>query len=369
MNSKKLMFIGLTTILGISVLAIFTAVAGAVPCGCGDICVNETGWWRDGGVFNASNTPIQHAIDNASAGNTICVKDGTYNENVDVTKSHLTIRSENGSDVTTVTAADITDHVFNVTKDYVNISGFNVTGATVYGYAGIFLNNTEHCNISNNSATNNRHGIYLWFSSNNTLTNNTADSNIWYGIHLHYSSNNTLINNIASSHITEYCIYLHSSSNNTLINNTMSGNLHNLRVSGSTLSHYIQNIDTSNTIDGKPIYYWIDSHDKQIPNDAGYVGVVKSTNITVRNLTLKNNGQGVLFAYTSNSMIENVTASNNHDGIFLWNSSNNTLTDNTASNNHDYGIWLNYSRNNNITGNTASNNHWGGRHLPGVFEQ
>ena len=78
------------------IVAIFAMIAvpsvSAVPCNCGDICVNETGWWCDGGAFNPSGTPIQHAIDNATAGDTICVKDGTYNENVDVTKSHLTIR-------------------------------------------------------------------------------------------------------------------------------------------------------------------------------------------------------------------------------------------------------------------------------------
>ena len=86
------------------------------PCACGDICVNETGWWRDGGAFNPSNTPIQHAIDNATACDTICVKDGTYNENVNVNK-RLTIRSENGAASTTVQAASANDHVFEVTAD------------------------------------------------------------------------------------------------------------------------------------------------------------------------------------------------------------------------------------------------------------
>ena len=51
-------------------------VAPVHNCTCGDICVNETGWWRDGGAFNPSNTPIQHAINNATVGDTICVKDG-----------------------------------------------------------------------------------------------------------------------------------------------------------------------------------------------------------------------------------------------------------------------------------------------------
>jgi hypothetical protein len=74
-----------------------TVLFKELNCTCGDICVNETGWWRDCGAFNPSNTPIQHAVDNATAGETICVKDGNYNENVDVSKSHLTIQSENGS--------------------------------------------------------------------------------------------------------------------------------------------------------------------------------------------------------------------------------------------------------------------------------
>jgi VCBS repeat-containing protein len=74
--------------------------APVLNCTCGDICVNETGWWRDGSAFNPSNTPIQHAVDNATAGDTICVKDGTYTENVDVYKQ-LTIKSESGAASTT----------------------------------------------------------------------------------------------------------------------------------------------------------------------------------------------------------------------------------------------------------------------------
>ncbi|RZB28947.1 MAG: hypothetical protein AEth_01551 [Candidatus Argoarchaeum ethanivorans] len=97
---------------------------------------------------------------------------------------------------------------------------------------------------------------------------------------------------------------------------------------------------------------------------------MNSTNITVKDLTLTNNLQGVLLAYTKNSRIERINASNNgngirlysssdnaltnnNDGIYLHSSSNNTLTNNTASNNH-YGIWL-YSSSN----NTAPNNHYG----------
>jgi parallel beta-helix repeat protein len=129
-----------------------------VNCTCGDICVNPTGWWRDGGAFNPSNTPIQHAIDNATAGDTICVKDGTYNENVDVTKSNLTIRSENGSSVTTVSASLSPDeHVFNISdQTNVTLEGFTIRDA--YGankdVAGIYMKNASECKISDNVVTN-----------------------------------------------------------------------------------------------------------------------------------------------------------------------------------------------------------------------
>jgi len=180
-----------------------TAAPTTLPCTCGDICVNTSGWWRAGGVFNANTTmPIQAAVDAAAAGETICVAAGSYTENVNVNK-RLTLRGE-GASVVTVTVAATNDHVFNVSRDYVNISGFNVTGATGTDKAGIYLNNRQHCNISDNIASSNRCGIYLNSSSNNTLLNNTASSNnggdggfdgYGYGIYLSSSNDNTIYNN------------------------------------------------------------------------------------------------------------------------------------------------------------------------------
>ena len=97
---------------------------------------------------------IRWAVDNASAGDTIIVRDGTYTENVDVNVDNLTIRSENGS-VNCTVQANSNNHVFEVTADCVNILGFTIEGPTG---SGIYLGSgVDHCNISNNN------GLYMEF--------------------------------------------------------------------------------------------------------------------------------------------------------------------------------------------------------------
>ena len=143
-------------------------------------------------MYPGAGTPIQTAIDDAGEGDTIYVHEGLYVENVDVEK-RLTLAGE-GAGVVTVTAADSSDPVFEVTADYVNISGFTATGAVSYSYyvIGIYLSSADHCNISENNCSNNRCGICLGYSSNNTLVSNTANSNGGDGIVLTSSSDNTL---------------------------------------------------------------------------------------------------------------------------------------------------------------------------------
>jgi parallel beta-helix repeat protein len=301
-------------ITSFSIFAPLGNSSGGLNCTCGDICVNETGWWHDGGIFNSSSTPIQAAVNNANEGENICVKDGTYYENVVVNVTHLTIHSENGSANCIVTALDSSDHVFNVTEDYVNITRFTVENATGSGKAGIYLGNVEHCNISDNNVTNNDYGIYLDYSSNNSLTSNTANSNNYCGILLSSSSNNTLTNNIANSN-NYYGIRLYYSSNNTLTNNTA-------------------NLNNKSGI-------WLRS---------------SSNNTLTNNTANSNNNYGIYLSFSSNNTLTNNTANSNDDiGIYLSPSSNNTLTGNTANEN-GFGILLGGSSNNTLTNNTASGN-------------
>jgi parallel beta-helix repeat (two copies)/parallel beta-helix repeat (two copies)/parallel beta-helix repeat (two copies) len=204
----------------------------------------------------------------------------------------------------------------------VNCTNITVKNLTLsHNHPGVLLIGSSDSRIENLNVSNCHRGVSLLQSSGNTLARNTLWNN-YEGIHLTYSSNNTLNDN------------------------TMLDNSYNFDVDGSELSHFIQNIDTSNTINGKPIYYWVDEENKRVPADASYVGIINCKNIIVEDLTLRNNSKGMLLAYSANLRIENVNVSDNWNyGIYLYSSSNSTLSNNTVSNN-EHGICIEHSFNN-----------------------
>jgi parallel beta-helix repeat protein len=138
---------------------------------------------------------------------------------------------------------------------------------------------------------------------------------------------------------------------NSMINNTYNFGDYTLQV---------HDVDTSNTVDGKPIYFWVNQHDKQVPAGAGFVDLVNCANMTVKDLNLTNNVQGLVLKNTTDSLVENVLIMNNWDGLYLqrWSNSN-TLIDNTVSNNLFMGIYVSTSSSNVIKNNSISNNGYG----------
>jgi parallel beta-helix repeat protein len=253
---------------------------------------------------------VDAAIDNGD--NTIFVDDGTYIENIDVNKSHLTIKSENGAEATIVQALDSREGLFEIRRaDYVKINGFTTKGSLSSG-VGISLDHVNFCEISNNIISHNFFGIIIF-----------------------------------------------NSGNSTLINNKMFDNDFNFSLSGGFDSHFDNNIDTTNTVDGKPIYYIQNANNQTYDSstNAGTFYCISCKDITVKDLTLNKNGCGIFFWKTENSKIENIETSDNMYAISLSFSNNNTLADNTVSENM-IGILFYYSDNNFLTNNIVSDSQY-----------
>ena len=136
-------------------------------------------------------TTIQDGIDAANTGDTVFVYNGTYYENIAITKTIKLI----GEDKKTTIIDGYSDEfnlIIHISADNVNISGFTIQNSQQNYYSsGIIISNSHYNFISNNTITNCKDGIVLWNNSkNNTIYNNnfinntnhvniTNDNNLW----------------------------------------------------------------------------------------------------------------------------------------------------------------------------------------------
>jgi parallel beta-helix repeat protein len=217
--------------------------------------------------------------------------------------------------------SDIVGYTVAVERDNVVLDGAGYTLTGLGNSTGIFLKNRNGVTVRNMRITGFTYGIRLF--AEDFMGGTSAD--------------NTLSGNILENN--EYGIYMSYSSNNLLRNNQMSNNKNNFWIEGSYLSDaqsgYTNDVDASNTVNGKPIIYWINQSDKPVPSDAGYVALVNCKDIRVQNLDLANNGHGVLLVSTTNSQIIKNRVTNSGSGIYLFNCQNNTLAENTLESNSE----------------------------------
>ncbi|MEA2054787.1 MAG: NosD domain-containing protein [Candidatus Thermoplasmatota archaeon] len=271
---------------------------------------------------------------------------------------------------------------------------------------GIGLRNSFHCTIKNNeiiggeidlrggefnTIINNRisnvkycEGIYIC-SSNNMIKNNYVEFSE-YGISIggYGCFDNLIENNILDSN--DIGIFIERAPNNIFRNNSIqNSSKYNFYLSTKGESKYwaYQDIDTTNSVDGKPIYFWEYKKDAVVPSNAGYIALLGCKNITVSNQYLQNNSQGILLVDTTDCYVNNNTVTGNHAGIMILSSSRNNIignkacdncwgiyigggdspynkvTNNVVNSNRGVGIFLQFASYNEITNNTIEKNGWG----------
>jgi parallel beta-helix repeat protein len=121
-------------------------------------------------------------------------------------------------------------------------------------------------------------------------------------------------------------------------------------------------IDPSNTIDGKPIYYLVNQSGLVIsPKDypeIGYLALVNCINMTVRNLQLSGSAAsiGLILKGTSNSTIIHNQLTNFWQGISSTDSYGNVISENYFKSNQEFGIAISGTTANTISNNTFEDN-------------
>ncbi len=177
-------------------------------------------------------------------------------------------------------------------------------------------------------------GIWLRRASSNRITDNTF-FNARPAIGVGFSFDNQL-------------------RNNRLINSTFSAGLE---------AGYSNDVDTSNTIDGKPIYYLVNKTGLVVSPEThpqiGYLILDNCRDITVKDLRTDDSlASGIILKETTNSTVTHNRLTGLHIGIYILNSSNNIISSNYAANN-THGIVITATEPNTVTGNTLANNEVG----------
>ncbi len=258
-------------------------------------------------------------------------------------------------------------YIGNTTEHFVLRDSYlhEASGVTSYPYffdTGIIMYSVQNGTITNNTAiSNNKNGMLIHMGLSNTIINNTISSNKDDGIYFSGAYSNTIANNTIYSNNEDGTILLDTNSN-TIVNNTIfSNNRNGIFVMNSNSNTFNNNemvdnglfvfgyllknwnthfIDTTNTVNGKPVRYWKNQTGGTVPLGAGQVILANCTNVIVENQNVSDGSVGIELGFSSNNTIANNTASSNNDcGIYLRRSWNNTIVNNIATNNY-FGINL-----------------------------
>jgi parallel beta-helix repeat protein len=339
---------------------------------------------------------IQEAVDAAHEGDVVFVKSGTYNESVSIDQS-ISLIGEDPATTTIIGDMRLSGTVVLIRHHYVYVTGFTIQpSAYSWTRRGVHLLHVSYCNVFGNVILNNEEGIWVYGCSTINITGNTV-SGQGPGILLECSPANLICGNVVRNN--NLGVRFIASPNNTLCNNTISSNKHaglvvdsdgnsildniieHNRASGIELlgvnnilkgnkfnnntlnfdidpklrvdfrnSQFVNDVDSSNTIEGKPIIFWNNKHDQTVPEDAAFVVLVNCKNITVENLNVSKNPVAIVLVSTVNSKVTNNSVEAPDYVIFVHNSSDNTIANNFVFKG-GIGIFLHSSFQNELVGN------------------
>jgi len=176
------------------------------------------------GTINVSpGQKIQDAINTASPGDTIIVASGTYHEHLRVNKS-LTLRGA-GSDATFINGDGVNKTIVLISASHVAVTGFTIeNGSETEECAGVQIYFRENVTIHNNVIRKINYGLFLSESNSCNIISNTITEN-YYGIRLSGSCSNRFIGNNITNNQVGICLTSKKSEDNVFYHNNLISNV------------------------------------------------------------------------------------------------------------------------------------------------
>lgn len=249
----------------------------------------------------------------------------------------------------------------------------NVYG--VYAYQANF-NNITDCSFSNNS-----YGAFIFYSNSNQIINSSYNGNSQYGCYL-YNSPYTFMKNCTFNSNENMGIYTTQCDYLTINNCTLNWNkyvgiridtskfaeLNNntmlecgIIIEGNLLDHWnTHEINISNLVNYKPVYYLKNQTNKIIPKNIGQVILANCSKIIIKNSNYSKCSVGIEVGFSNNITITNISVFYNLYGIFIYQSNDNNISSCTCNSNYYYGYYIYYSDKNKLMNcNSSLNNLYG----------
>lgn len=249
-------------------------------------------------------------------------------------------------------------------SQYTNITNNTLTdcNAAIRLRTNVYHTLIKHNEIYSKSPGSNRaYGIHAWANCHYTqIISNSIKDRVVTGINLNGANNCTIKDNLFENAMDRV-------GDLSLQDHILVASMHNLTVSGNTLFNFgisisggIQelitfNISTSNTLNGKPIYFFTNRtglKSEDFPN-AGQLIFAFCNNTVVSGQSIVNTSYGVHLLESNNSFVLNNEFTNCDVGIFVRGDQNNYFENATIYNNIftncTYGVGLWYGTNSKVS--------------------
>ena len=228
----------------------------------------------------------------------------------------------------------------------------NVTGNTANSnyQSGIEISGCVNNTLYNNTVCfNNKYGIEIWGSQNHTISKNILKDNHYEGMFIRTSTDFLFNNNyLEANH--ESGFYLSESEDLIFRNNVMIGQ-EEMTLYGSLSQLASFDIDLSNKINGRSVYYYVNLTQLDSSNftDSGHSILVNCSDSIITN------SSGVALYYSNNITVQsNNKISDLYTGIYIENSDYNNISQNIIKDCFK-GIGVSYGNYNDIFNNTLIN--------------